>query len=175
MAAPFTVNIGADAMTAQLNAMRDELVARFAANEEEHRQLRAASEAMRTVLDKLETEVSDLRTLQATMQLNLTTTTDQARTIFESIVAESRQALTGVRGEGLMIGAEFLDPTTHAPAQKLVGDLEQLAFRKGLLLLSCGKSTIRFAPPLVVTEHEIDITIRLLDECLTELAAAEAT
>ena len=80
-----------------------------------------------------------------------------------------------VRGEGLMIGAEFLDPTTHAPAQKLVGDLEQLAFRKGLLLLSCGKSTIRFAPPLVVTEHEIDITIRLLDECLTELTAAEAT
>jgi 4-aminobutyrate aminotransferase len=76
-----------------------------------------------------------------------------------------------VRGVGLMIGAEFIDPATHQPAAELVGKLEQLAFRKGLLLLSCGKSTIRFAPPLIVTEHEIDICLQLLDECLTELAA----
>lgn len=77
--------------------------------------------------------------------------------------------LWDVRGVGLMIGAEFADPATGAPAVELVGQLEQLAFRKGMLLLSCGNSTIRFAPPLVVTEHEIDICLSLLDECLTEL------
>jgi phage shock protein A len=82
--------------------MHSELVARFAANEDEHKQLRAASEAMRTTIDKLETEVSDLRKLQTTMQLPMSATTDQARSILEGIVAESRQALDGVRGEGLM-------------------------------------------------------------------------
>jgi 4-aminobutyrate aminotransferase len=77
--------------------------------------------------------------------------------------------IADVRGVGLMIGAEFLHPKTGAPAAEYVGELEQLAFRKGLLLLSCGKSTIRFAPPLVITEHEVEVGLRLLDECLGEL------
>ena len=67
MAGSFVSNMGMDALTVQLNAMHDELVARFAANEDEHRQLRATSEAMRKAIDKLETEVSDLRKLQTTM------------------------------------------------------------------------------------------------------------
>ena len=83
MSGAFTANMSAEAMTTQLNAMRDELVARFAANEEEHRQLRAASEATKKVIDGLETEVSNLRTLQTTTQLNLSATTDQARSLLE--------------------------------------------------------------------------------------------
>jgi 4-aminobutyrate aminotransferase len=73
-----------------------------------------------------------------------------------------------VRGVGLMIGAEFLLPNGK-PASDYVAALEQLAFRKGLLLLSCGQSTIRFAPPLVITKEEVDVGIKVLDECLTEL------
>jgi 4-aminobutyrate aminotransferase len=30
------------------------------------------------------------------------------------------------------------------------------AFRRGLLVLTCGKSTIRLCPPLVVTRDEVD-------------------
>jgi len=74
-----------------------------------------------------------------------------------------------VRGVGLMIGAEFLLPTTRAPATEYVAALEQLAFQKGLLLLACGASTIRFAPPLVVGRHEVDVCLRILEECLMEL------
>ena len=77
--------------------------------------------------------------------------------------------LGDVRGVGLMVGAEYLDPKTGAPAAEYVGDLEQLAFQKGLLLLSCGKSTIRFAPPLVVGPHEVGVMLRILEECLTLL------
>ena len=73
-----------------------------------------------------------------------------------------------VRGVGLMIGAEFI-LKDGSPATDYVGKLEQLAFRKGLLLLSCGKSTIRFAPPLVITEDEIKVGLEILDQCLTEL------
>ena len=74
-----------------------------------------------------------------------------------------------IRGQGLMIGAEFVDPKTNAPAAALVGDLEQLAFREGLLLLSCGQSTIRFAPPLIITSHEVKVGLEILDKCLTQL------
>ena len=65
--------------------------------------------------------------------------------------------------------AEFIHPHTREPASAYVGDLEQLAFQKGLLLLSCGKSTIRFAPPLVVGPHEVQVMLRILEECLTIL------
>jgi 4-aminobutyrate aminotransferase len=74
-----------------------------------------------------------------------------------------------VRGPGFMVGVEFVEPATQAPASEWVGKLEQLAFSKGLLLLSCGQSTIRLAPPLVVEEHEIGICLKILEECLVEL------
>jgi len=75
-----------------------------------------------------------------------------------------------VRGMGLFIGVEFvLDRKTKAPAEDLTGKLEQLAFTKGLLLLGCGKSTIRVAPPLVLTEHDVDKGLEIFDACLTEI------
>ncbi|MDC0713355.1 acetyl ornithine aminotransferase family protein [Stigmatella sp. ncwal1] len=77
--------------------------------------------------------------------------------------------LADVRGVGLMVGGEFLHPKTREPASAYVADLEQLAFQRGLLLLSCGKSTIRFAPPLVVGKHEVDVMLRVLGECLSVL------
>nr|WP_281180843.1 acetyl ornithine aminotransferase family protein [Chondromyces crocatus] len=76
-----------------------------------------------------------------------------------------------VRGVGLMVGAEFVKPGTLEPASAYVGELEQLAFQKGVLLLSCGKSTIRFAPPLVVGKHEVDVLLGVLEACLVELDA----
>ncbi|MGD0529844.1 MAG: aminotransferase class III-fold pyridoxal phosphate-dependent enzyme, partial [Polyangiaceae bacterium] len=78
---------------------------------------------------------------------------------------EAHPILADVRGVGLMVGAEFLTPG-HQPAAEYVAALEQLAFRKGLLLLSCGRSTIRFAPPLVVGEAEVDVAMHILEDCL---------
>jgi len=39
------------------------------------------------------------------------------------------------------------------------------AFQKGLLLLGCGKSSLRLAPPLVVDEYDVDTALRIIDEC----------
>ncbi len=75
-----------------------------------------------------------------------------------------------VRGTGLYIGVEFVkDRQTKEPASELVHQLGQLAFTKGLLLLSCGASVIRMAPPLVVDAEDVEIGLRILDECITEL------
>jgi 4-aminobutyrate aminotransferase len=75
-----------------------------------------------------------------------------------------------VRGLGLFIGVEFVkDRKSKEPDHDLVAELEQLAFTKGLLLLGCGKSTIRVAPPLVLTAYDVDKGLEILDACLTEL------
>lgn len=76
-----------------------------------------------------------------------------------------------VRGRGLMIGVELVkDPATKEPDGDLAHALEQLAFTRGLLLLGCGKSVIRVAPPLVLSEHDVDEGLRIFGECLDELA-----
>ena len=84
---------------------------------------------------------------------------------------QKKHAVIGdVRGLGLFIGVEFVkDRKTKEPAGDLVAELEQLAFTKGLLLLGCGKSTIRVAPPLVLTAYDVDKGLEIFDACLTEL------
>ena len=50
-----------------------------------------------------------------------------------------------------MMGVEFVkDRATREPAPEIVEQLVQGAFKRGLLLLGAGKSTLRLAPPLVV-------------------------
>jgi 4-aminobutyrate aminotransferase len=83
---------------------------------------------------------------------------------------DKHKIIGDVRGVGLMIGVEFVkDRATREPATHFVGELEQLAFRRGLLLLGCGKSIIRIAPPLVLSPYDVDTGLSILDSCLTEL------
>lgn len=73
-----------------------------------------------------------------------------------------------VRGIGLMIGVEFVkDPYSREPHEKLRDQIVEEAFQRGLLLLGCGKNTIRFTPPLNVTRNEIDEALEIFEEALT--------
>jgi 4-aminobutyrate aminotransferase len=80
----------------------------------------------------------------------------------------ARHASIGdVRGLGLMIGVEFVtDRGTREPAPALVRQVELEAFQRGLLLLSCGKSTIRLAPALSIDAADVDEGLRIIDEVL---------
>ncbi len=74
-----------------------------------------------------------------------------------------------VRGRGLMLGIEFVnDRATKEPAPELIERLTDRAFKKGLLLLSCGQSTFRLAPPLILDEYDVDTGMGILEECLRE-------
>src|SRR6202047_727952 len=58
-----------------------------------------------------------------------------------------------VRGKGLMIGMELVeDRVSRKPARELVDRVLTRAFHHGLLLLSCGVSTVRFIPPLMISK-----------------------
>jgi 4-aminobutyrate aminotransferase len=79
-----------------------------------------------------------------------------------------------VRGKGLMIGVELVkDRKGKEPAKKLCDALITRAYHNGLILLSCGQSTVRFMPPLVIDESDVDEAIELLDRSLTEVLASE--
>ena len=72
-----------------------------------------------------------------------------------------------VRGRGLMIGMELVLPD-GAPARKLCDDLVTRAYHNGLLLLSCGQSTVRFMPPLLITTENVDDAMTILEKSLVE-------
>jgi len=81
-----------------------------------------------------------------------------------------RHKLIGdVRGLGLMIGVELVrDRQTKEAASTERDEIVQLCFRKGLLLLGCGVSTLRFCPPLVITREQADKAVEILDEVLAK-------
>jgi 4-aminobutyrate aminotransferase len=60
-----------------------------------------------------------------------------------------------------MIGLE-IQSEAGEPAPGLRDWLIELAFQRGLLLLPCGPSTIRFCPPLCVTKRQIEIGLELI-------------
>ena len=41
-------------------------------------------------------------------------------------------------------------------------------FHRGLLLLGCGESAIRFCPPLCVTDAELELGVRLFEQAVVD-------
>jgi 4-aminobutyrate aminotransferase len=78
-----------------------------------------------------------------------------------------------VRGRGLMIGVEIVkDQGTREAAPVLRDRIVDLAFERGLLILGCGETSIRLAPPLVVHQGEADVALEILEESI-RVAQAE--
>jgi 4-aminobutyrate aminotransferase len=98
---------------------------------------------------------------------------DNAATVGEHLLAELRRRLGSadtvgdVRGLGLMIGVEIVkDRASREPAPELREAVLQEAFRRGLVLLGCGKSTIRLAPPLVIDREDAEAAASILEESI---------
>jgi 4-aminobutyrate aminotransferase len=72
-----------------------------------------------------------------------------------------------IRGKGLMIGVDFVkDRETREPDGDLRTRVEKLGFEHGVLLLGCGKSTIRLSPPLSITAAEVDEGLQIFDHVI---------
>jgi 4-aminobutyrate aminotransferase len=89
-------------------------------------------------------------------------------------LAKKHSVIGEIRGKGLMIGVELVtDRASKTPAKKLCDALITRAFHNGLILLSCGQSTVRFMPPLMIGEPDVDEGVELLDRSLDEVIADE--
>ena len=72
-----------------------------------------------------------------------------------------------VRGRGLMIGIELVkDQETREVAPDLRDRIVDLAFERGLLILGCGETSIRLAPPLILKQEEADVALDILEACI---------
>jgi 4-aminobutyrate aminotransferase len=59
--------------------------------------------------------------------------------------------------------------STRAPAGPHAKKLMELAFKKGLLTLAAGRNSLRFAPPLIVDQEDVDIALSILEQSLSEM------
>ncbi len=85
-----------------------------------------------------------------------------------SQVAREHPHIREVRGKGLMIGVEIERGGRPDPA--LRDEIIQRAFHRGLLILPCGASTIRFCPPLCLTSRQVKMGVEMFQDALREAA-----
>jgi len=86
---------------------------------------------------------------------------------------KKHHCLGDVRGKGLVMGLEFVDPRDgRTPAPELTLKLLQGAAANGMLLGRLGpyRNVVRVAPPLVIKEEEAEQGVRIIDTVLTHLA-----
>jgi 4-aminobutyrate aminotransferase len=74
-----------------------------------------------------------------------------------------------VRGKGLMIGVEFVkDRATKEPAKEMRDWIVHRCFERGLLTLGCGRSVIRFMPPLMIPRHLIEEGLEIFESVVSD-------
>jgi 4-aminobutyrate aminotransferase len=72
-----------------------------------------------------------------------------------------------VRGLGMMLGVEFVtDQESLKPDAELRDRIEMECFKRGLIILGCGTSTIRWSPPLILTKENVDVALEIFDEAI---------
>ncbi|MBM7623432.1 aspartate aminotransferase family protein [Sporohalobacter salinus] len=74
-------------------------------------------------------------------------------------LVEKYDIVDSVRGKGLIIGLEV-----NIDANEIVNT----AFEKGLLINAVSDTTLRFVPPLIVQENDIDQAVGILEEIIAE-------
>ncbi len=80
---------------------------------------------------------------------------------------EKYSAIGDVRGLGLAWGIEFVkDRKTKEHDPKTRNRVLYQALKRGLVLLGCGKSSIRLIPPLIITEEQAKIGLDILEEAI---------
>jgi 4-aminobutyrate aminotransferase len=108
--------------------------------------------------------IATLRLLESGLMTNAT----QMGEILQIGLTQLHQRFPRVsppRGKGLMVAVDLLDEDGNLDP-KLRDRLIQESFLKGLLLLGCGKAAIRFCPPLIIDNNQIQIALQILSEIL---------
>ncbi|MET1101871.1 MAG: acetyl ornithine aminotransferase family protein [Pyrodictiaceae archaeon] len=82
-------------------------------------------------------------------------------------IKERYQPIGDVRGLGLAWALEFVkDRRTKEHDAKTRNKVIYEALKRGLVLLGCGKSTIRIIPPLIITEEQAKMGLDILEDAI---------
>ena len=92
---------------------------------------------------------------------------EQAMTGLRPLASRHPKLIRDVRGKGLMIGVEF-DTPDHAE------EVQWAAFQGGLLVLECGRSSVRLTPALTVTRDEMATGLEIFAQAVGSVATEPA-
>src|SRR5512136_436026 len=83
---------------------------------------------------------------------------------------EKSDIIGDVRGKGLMIGMEIVeDKESKKPAPQKVTEIMMRSWKRGINVISCGASTIRVAPPLIITRDLVDSALDIIEDVTKEV------
>jgi 4-aminobutyrate aminotransferase len=84
---------------------------------------------------------------------------------------ESCKIVGDVRGKGLMIGMEIVeDKESKKPAPQKVTEIMTRSWKRGINVITCGVSTIRVAPPIIITRELVDSALDIIEDVTKEVA-----
>ena len=81
-----------------------------------------------------------------------------------SVIDRHSDVVSEVRGEGLLIGVKAVVPS---------GDLVAALREQKLLTVGAGENVVRFLPPLIVTEAEIEQSVASLERACVALSGGQ--
>ena len=83
---------------------------------------------------------------------------------------EECEILGDVRGKGLMIGAEIVEnKDTKKPAKEKATEIMMRSWKRGIALITCGVSTLRVAPPIIITRELVDAALDIVEDVIKEV------
>lgn len=91
---------------------------------------------------------------------------EQLRAGLQAIAAKYSHHITEVRGWGLINGMEL-----QADISLTAADIVKAAMNEGLLLVPAGPKVVRFVPPLIVTETEVNLALQAVEKALATVTA----
>lgn len=111
--------------------------------------------------------LSVCRTLeQENLLANAQARGEQLRAGLEAIAQRYPNLIEEVRGWGLINGL-VLQPEVSLTA----GDIVKAAMAEGLLLVPAGPKVVRWVPPLIVSEAEVDLALQAVERAIVKLAS----
>jgi 4-aminobutyrate aminotransferase len=82
------------------------------------------------------------------------------------------RCLAHPRGLGLMLAIDVVkDGRTREPDPAMRDRIVNEAFSRGLLLLGCGETGIRFTPPLCINRVQLEVGLDVFDEAVSTVEA----
>lgn len=83
---------------------------------------------------------------------------------------EERRIVGDVRGKGLMIGVEIVeDKESKKPAPAIASEIIVRSWKRGVVLVTSGTSTVAMIPPLSITRELVDAALEIFGDVVKEV------
>jgi len=88
------------------------------------------------------------------------------------VIQERHPKIGDIRGLGLMVGVEFVIPDSRTPDTDKAKMVQKACLEEGLVLLTCGTydNIIRWIPPLIINEKELDEALNIFENAMERVA-----